>query len=115
MNLVIVGGLCEPPTESLPFRHLTLISKENLALDVLVECPKEFQDFYFKYMQKMGVFDYIDDIIYPEFQVNGIRLDIQKHQPYTIVTDRITFVNFNEILGQIIHFQNIQKKYLNKT
>jgi len=112
---VIAGGLCEPPTESLPFRHLTLVSKENLEFDVLLECPKEFEDFYFKYMKKMGVFDYVDDIIYPELKIEGIRLDIQNLYPYTIVTDRITFTNFNIILGQIIYLKNIQKKYLNKS
>ena len=115
MNLVIVGGLCEPPTESLPFRHLTLVSKENLQLDVLMECPKDSQDFYFKYMKKMGIFDYVDDIIYPEFRIEGIRIDTSHSFPYTVATDRITFVNFNTILGQIIHLKNIQKKYLNKS
>lgn len=107
MNLLIAASLCKPPTETLPFRHLTAISCEDLKMNVLIECPKHKQDIYYKYMKKKGIFDYICEIVYPEFKIEGARIDTSYTYPLTITTDRIAFVNFNKILGQLISLKSI--------
>lgn len=107
VNLLIVAALCKPPTENLPFRYLTAIAHDNLHMDVLIECSKDKEDFYYKYMKRKGIFDYVCDIVNPEFKIEGIRLDKDHTYPLTITTDRITFVNFNKIIGQLISLESI--------
>lgn len=109
MNFLIVGEIL-PASESLPLRYLTLLSHDKLDLEVLIECDRQKQDFYYKYARKYGLFDYVEDIVYPEFSIEGIRLDTSHGFPLTIVTDKVDFKNFNTVLGQVINLANISKK-----
>ena len=101
MNLIISAGLSEPPTESLPFRHLTSVSKCDYKLDVLIESNQSMKDLYYVFLVKMGMFDYVQDIITPEEKENGIRIDYELNYPKTVVVNKITFENQLNILRHI--------------
>jgi hypothetical protein len=75
MKLLIQASLCEPPSDSLAFRYVTLISKKNFNMDVLILTDPELKDLYYKYLKNKGLFDYIDDIVIPRENENGLRLD----------------------------------------
>ena len=66
--------MSEPPSEGLMFRYLTLISKNKLKYDNLLEAPNEMIDMYYSYLKRRGLFDYIDDIISPPHRESGIIL-----------------------------------------
>lgn len=101
MNLIIVAGLSEPPTESLPFRHVTSVAKIDFKLDILIEAEQEQKDLYFKYMGRLGLLDYIEQLITPMEREEGVRLDTELNYPYTIPVKAITFENFINIINQI--------------
>ena len=101
MNLIIVAGLTEPPTETLPFRHVTAVSRCHYKLDVLVESPQKMKDLYWRFMKRVGMLDYIEDIITPREREEGVRLDYEFNYPRTIVARRITIETRIDLLKHI--------------
>ncbi len=101
MNLIISAGLSEPPTESLPFRYITSVSKCDYKLDVLIESEQSMKDSYWFFLSKRGMFDYIQDIITPEERENGIRVDYELNYPKTVVARKITLENQETLLKHI--------------
>ena len=83
--------MSEPPSEGLMFRYLTLISKNKLKYDNLLEAPNEMIDMYYSYLKRRGLFDYIDDIISPPHRESGIILQVKL----------ITWTNVNHIISNI--------------
>jgi len=100
-TLIIAADLTEPPTQALPLRLLGIRAKLDLHLTVVLESPKDMVDFYYHFLKNQGVFDFIYEIVIPEYGVDGIRIDSDYNYPYTIKTDRITFENLQIILNQL--------------
>ena len=102
MNLIFCDGIIEPPTESLAFRGLCLHSQMQGEQSIfLLEAEREFQDFYYKWMKRHGMHDFIEDIIYPEDKVQGLRI-CQKHvMSPELVIKKIAWDNLNFILSKI--------------
>ena len=69
--LLIKSELAEPPSENLPFRDVTMASKCDLGLDVLIECKQDLKDAYFYFMKPRGMLDYVDYLITPEENEEG--------------------------------------------
>ena len=47
MNLLVHAPLCEPPTESLPFRYVFSCAKIDCSANVLLECEQGTEEMYF--------------------------------------------------------------------
>jgi hypothetical protein len=107
MNLIIVAGLSEPPTESLSLRYVTLAAKHNLSLDCLVEAQREAKDAYYRYLLARGLMDFVEQLVTPEEHEQGIRLDTDLNHPLTIQVKAVTMDNVLNILGQIKSLKNI--------
>lgn len=102
MNLIVISDLTlEPLSEGLYFRFLTLVAKNDLDYDILIEADPESIDFYWKSLKKRGLFDFVDDFIYPEMREDGIRIDTELNFPRTIRTDGITVLSTPSLLGQL--------------
>jgi hypothetical protein len=92
-NLIIVSPLsCEPLSEGLYFRYLTLVAKTQLQYSILLETEKKAIDFYWKYLKQHGWFDFVDDFI-TENQEEGLRLDTGFNYSNTIITKGIRCEN----------------------
>lgn len=76
-------------------------------MSVLLESQREFIDIYFHYLKKKGYYDYVDEILPATTTEEGIRLESQLNYPKTIITDRITFVNIHNVLGQVAVLSNV--------
>ena len=99
MNLIVVSELtCN---EGLYFRHLTMIAKEELDYDILIESEREAIDHYYALLKSKGWFDFVDDFITPQHNEYGVRLDTQLNYPMTIRAPLISCENTLNILGQI--------------
>ena len=107
MNLIIVSSIVKPPTETLPLRFLTMTCKHNLKFSVLVEVYHKKQDFYYKYMRKTGLMDFVEELIDPQDREEGIRIDSSLIYPKTILTKKITFENVVNILGQVKYLSSL--------
>ena len=99
MNLIILSSLsCN---EGLYFRYITMIAKEELGLEVLLEAQKQDVDHYFNLLKKHGWYDFVDDFVQPEWNIDGVRIDKELNYPKTIKVDKIRCENSLNILGQI--------------
>ena len=108
MNLIIVAGLStDPPSEGLYFRFLTMIAQKELNYDVVLETEQEMIDSYWKFLKKRGWFDFIDDIVVPEWRIEGVRIDTENNYPMTIRTKYIKCENTPNLLGQIKSLRKI--------
>ena len=99
-RLIIVSGLCEPPSDSMAVRAVTMEAKD-VSMDVLVEVEAEVKDDFYRYFKPRGLFDYVDALVEPKENEVGVRIDNQHLQPMTIVVPAIRFENYLNILGQL--------------
>jgi hypothetical protein len=104
-NLIIRAELSNPPSETLAFRSLTMMSRQ-IELDNLIEIDQIYKDIYYNYMKFRGLLDFVDQLITPPENENGIRIDMHINYPFTIKTDRIVFTNVLNLLGQISYLKN---------
>ena len=102
MNLIITAELSsDPPSEGLYFRFLTMMAQKELDYDVVLESEREMIDTYYHFLKRKGWFDFIDDIVVPEWRIEGVRIDTKNDYPLTIQTPYIRCENTPNLLGQI--------------
>jgi len=101
MILIIKAELSEPPTEPMSFRDVTMASKINVNLDVLIECAGFMKDSYWYFLRPRGMMDFVEYLITPEEREDGIRLDAELNYPRTIVAERIVIENSRRIIDEI--------------
>jgi hypothetical protein len=109
MNLIVIADMTFD--EGLYFRFISMVSKKDLEMDVLVESEKEKIDFYYELLKRKGWFDYVDDFITPEDGEEGIRIDRQYTYPKTIKVNKICCENTPNILGQIKSLSELDKTF----
>lgn len=99
--LVISDALVEPPTDILAFRTVTMISHDDLEMDVLLHTTQDMKDTYYHWMKPRGLMDYIDYILNESEWEEGIRIDVYRYYPNTILVKCICFENEIPLLGKI--------------
>ena len=95
MNLIVISEMTYD--EGLYFRFISMISKKDLNMDVLVESE--------------GWFDYVDDFVTPEDDEQGIRIDKEYNYPKTIKVNKICYENTTNILGQIKSLKELDNTF----
>tara|TARA_B100000519_G_scaffold148385_1_gene129293 strand:- start:173 stop:439 length:267 start_codon:yes stop_codon:yes gene_type:complete len=78
-----------------------MMAKKEINYDVVLESEQEKVDYYYNFLKQKGWFDFIDDIVVPEWRVEGVRLDTENNYPLTIRTPYIRCENTPNLLGQI--------------
>jgi len=108
MNLIVKAELSsEPLSEGLYFRFLTMSAKEDLKYCVLLESKKDQVDNYYNYLKSKGYYDFIEEIVLPEWNLEGVRLDVENNYPYTVQTPFIKCENVLNLIGQIKSLRNL--------
>ncbi len=106
MNLIVKSSLtCD---EGLYFRFVTMLAKQDLNYDILIEAEKEETDRYFKTLKSHGWFDFVDDFIEPEWALEGVRIDTEWNYPMTIKVAKIRCENTLSIIGQLKELKKIK-------
>ncbi len=102
MNLIITAELSsDPPSEGLYFRFLTMMAQKELNYDVVLESEPDMVDINWRFLKRKGWFDFVDDIVVPEWRIEGVRIDTQNNYPLTIQVPYIRCENTPNLLGQI--------------
>ena len=101
MILFIEAGLTEPPSETTPFRLLTMVAKERLNFDNIIFTSKESVDAYYRFLKQRGLFDYVDDILTFEELESGLYVSSCKQKWPTLVTPNIVFENYQRLAAKI--------------
>jgi hypothetical protein len=104
VNLIIIADLTT--NEGLYFRYLTMM----VDADVVVETTRPLIDYHYKSLKSQGLYDFVDDMVTPECDVEGIRIDTDLNYPMTIQTDTIEVTNVLHLLEQIKQLKSIYKK-----
>ena len=104
MNLIVIADLTT--NEGLYFRYLTLM----VEADVVVETTKPLINYHYKNLKSQGLYDFVDDMVTPECNVQGIRIDTELNYPMTVQTDTIRGTNVLHLLEEIRQLKNIYKK-----
>ena len=108
MVLIINAEISNPPTETLPFRDLTMQSKYNLKMDVLIEASQDLKDYYFYFLRPRGMIDFVEGFITPLEREDGIRIDTAHNYPRTVVAEKITLFNYGDIFSRVQNISNIK-------
>lgn len=98
MTLLIRDQLTCPPTWFASYRDLTLYCATFMRLDIVIE--SEDADTYYHWIKPRGGMDFIEDIIRPGTE-RGVRLDVARRAPGTIITDRIAPENVHRLIASI--------------
>jgi len=108
MNLIIVSHLSsDPPSEGLYFRFLTMMAQKELNYSVVLESEECDVDTYYKFLKRKGWFDFVEDIILPEWNEEGVRIDDKINYPLTIQAPYIRCENTPFLLGQLKSIRNV--------
>jgi hypothetical protein len=99
--LIISDALVEPPTEPLIFRAITMFSHEFFEMNVLLHSTQDMKDIFYKWMKPRGLMDYVDYILHEKEWEEGIRIDVVKFYPDTIMVKALRIENERTILGRI--------------
>mgnify|MGYP003132625135 CR=1 FL=1 len=99
MNLIVVSDLTLK--EGLYFRHLTMLMKSNLNINVLIEAQKDQIDYYYNILKKKGYYDFVADMLSIDEREAGVRLDTQYNYPSTVIAQEITSQNVISLYLQI--------------
>ena len=109
MNLIIVADLSsDPPSEGLFFRYVTMIAKEELGYDPLIEAEKSTIDFYYNFLKNRGWDDFIVDFVEPQWGIEGVRIDTEINYPLTIPVKYIRCENTPNLLGQLKTMRDLE-------
>jgi hypothetical protein len=84
-----------------------MIAQKDLGYDIALEADKELIDFYYHFLKKRGWYDFVDDIITPEENEEGVRIDTSLSYPRTILTRHIRCENTTNLLGQLKSLREI--------
>lgn len=104
--LTISDALLEPPSESMVFRTITMISHYDCELNVLLHTTQDMKDLYYHWMKPRGLLDYIDYILCEWEYEDGIRIDTLGIYPQTIVTKSLRLENQSHILQELKRLTN---------
>lgn len=95
--LVINAELTAPPSEVTLFRDITLYANTFLDQEIVIECPREERDFYYKWLKQKCALDFIEDFV-KNNTVEGITI---RREKATIKVERINYSNFQNIIRRI--------------
>ena len=102
--LIISDALIEPPSETMAFRTVTMLAHDNLGLNILLHTTQELKDYVYRFAKTRGLMDYITYILNEREWETGIRIDVERFYPDTIVCQWIRLENQLSLLGQIKSF-----------
>jgi hypothetical protein len=97
MPVLISCTLSEPPSSIHCFRDITLYSSCFLEKTVLLECEKDIQDLYWRWLKQRGAWDFIADIV-PQNKEAGITI---REKSAAISVPRIDYDNLNFIISRL--------------
>ena len=101
-TLIFCDGIVEPPTESLALRGLCLyLDTFGPSPSFLSETERETVDLYYNWVKKIGMHDFIEEIIYPDYNIKGLRISERKTRPPYFKIDRISWDNLNFIMSKL--------------
>ncbi len=100
--LIFYESIVEPPSDSLAVRgvclYLKIFQKER---QILLEAEKTNRDLYYNWAKYTGLWDFVEDIVFPADDIFGLRISNTKVRHPSIMIDRIDYENLNDLIALI--------------
>jgi len=101
-TLIIRGELTEPPTWFPSFRELTMRLKGSVVAVILIESDRQMRDLYWRWTGRNGGRDFVNDMVFSDEYVPGIKLDSSHDRLHpTVTTEKIVPENLNDLAGRV--------------
>lgn len=101
-TLIIRGELTEPPTWFPSFRELTMRLKGSVVAVILIESDRQMRDLYWRWTGRNGGRDFVNDMVFSDEYVPGIKLDSTHDRLHpTVTTEKIVPENLDELAGRV--------------
>jgi len=101
-TLIIRGELTEPPTWFPSYRELTMRLKGSVVSVILIESDRQMRDLYWRWTGRNGGRDFVNDLIFSDEYVPGIKLDCSPDRLHpTVTTERIVPENLEDLAGRV--------------
>jgi len=101
-TLIIRGELTEPPTWFPSFRELTMRLKGSVVAVILIESDRKMRDLYWQWTGRNGGRDFVNDMIFSDEYVPGIKLDCHHDRLHpTVTTEKIVPENLDNLAGRV--------------
>ncbi len=101
-TLIIRGELTEPPTWFPSFRELTMRLKGSVVSVILIESDRQMRDLYWRWTGRNGGRDFVNDLIFSDEYVPGIKLDSTHDRLHpTVTTEKIVPENLHDLAGRV--------------
>jgi len=84
-----------------------MIASQELDYEILIEAQEKDVDHYFNLLRRKGWYDFVDDFVQPEWNIEGVRLDNQLNYARTIQVPHIRCENTLNILGQLKEMRRV--------
>lgn len=97
--LVISSALCEPPSEVLCFRDVTLYGSDFFD-EILVECCGVEKDLILHWLRRFGAMDFVSDLILPG-EETGYSVRLAPSDANIQIEDRLWQHNVGAVIKQI--------------
>lgn len=99
--LIFVEDIVEPPSEHLAIRSLCLFLTLKSDIDFLFETTADMKDLYFHWIKRIGMHDFISELVVFEEKVQGYRISIDKCVNPCLIVDRIDYSNLAQVISSI--------------
>ena len=101
-TLIIRGELTEPPSWFPSFRELTMRLKGSVVSVILIESDRKMRDLYWRWTGRNGGRDFVNDMVFSDEYVPGIKLDSRHDRLHpTVTTEKIVPENLDDLAGRV--------------
>ena len=99
--IIFYEGIVTPPSESGAVRSVCLFGKIFIdsQLTFLLETTQENKDIYYKWIKKIGLTDFIKEIVTAEESVKGLRIAEDKKRDPCLTISRVSLDNLDHIVN----------------
>tara|TARA_B100001121_G_scaffold232118_1_gene205393 strand:+ start:2242 stop:2589 length:348 start_codon:yes stop_codon:yes gene_type:complete len=101
--IIFYEGIVAPPSECGAVRSVCLFGKIFIDsnLPFLLETTKENKDIYYKWIKRVGLTDFIKEIVTAEEEVAGLRIAEDKKRDPCLTISRVSLDNLEHIVNML--------------
>mgnify|MGYP001192424995 FL=1 len=101
--VIFYESIVAPPSESGAVRSVCLYGKVFIDsnLPFLLETTQENKDIYYDWIKKVGLTDFIKEIVTAEEQVKGLRISEDKKRDPCLTISRVSLDNLDHIVNML--------------
>jgi len=101
--IIFYEGIVTPPSECGAVRSVCLFAEIFIdsKIPFLLETKQDNKDIYYNWLKRVGLTDYIKELITAEDDVNGLRIAENKKRDPCLTISRVSLDNLEHIVNML--------------